>query len=130
MARGRRGLLQGAAAGGAMLALRDIEVNVSGGYDPTQTDENSALIKAEKAVYGRRGITPLMNPRLAGSWPGYIFTGAPVSKPAGHFGLGHGNGAHAPNEYYVIESSSPKVEGMDGATQSYVEFLYQLAEMR
>lgn len=105
----------------------DIEVNVSGGYDPTQTDEDSTLIKAEKAVYARRGITPLMNPRLAGSWPGYIFTGAPVSKPAGHFGLGHGNGAHAPNEYYVIESSNPKVEGMAGATQSYVEFLYQLA---
>lgn len=108
----------------------DIEVKVTGGYDPTQTDEASGLIQSELAVYRRRGLTPLMNPRLAGSWPGYIFTGAPVSKPAGHFGLGHGSGAHAPNEYYVIESSNPKVEGMDGATQSYVEFLYQLASTR
>ncbi|WP_374348303.1 M20/M25/M40 family metallo-hydrolase [Phenylobacterium sp.] len=108
----------------------DIEVKVTGGYDPTQTEETSGLIQSELAVYRRRGLTPLMNPRLAGSWPGYIFTGAPVSKPAGHFGLGHGSGAHAPNEYYVIESSNPKVEGMDGATQSYVEFLYQLASTR
>ena len=108
----------------------DIEVNVSGGYDPTQTAEDSSLVRAEQAVYARRGIKPDLVPRLAGSWPGYIFTGAPVSKPAGHFGLGHGNGAHAPNEYYVIESSNPKVEGMDGATLSYVEFLYQLAATR
>jgi len=108
----------------------DIEVNVSGGYDPTQTDEASSLIQAELAVYRARGLKPLMNPRLAGSWPGYIFTGAPVSKPAGHFGLGHGSGAHAPNEYYVIESSNPKVEGIDGATLSYIEFLYALAATR
>ena len=59
----------------------DIEVKVTGGYDPTQTEETSGLIQSELAVYRRRGLTPLMNPRLAGSWPGYIFTGAPV--PAG-----------------------------------------------
>ena len=29
----------------------DIEVKVTGGYDPTQTDENSSLIKASIAVY-------------------------------------------------------------------------------
>ncbi len=108
----------------------DIEVNMTGGYDPTQTAEDSSLIKAEQAVYRRHGIEPLMQPRLAGSWPGYIFTGAPVSKPGGHFGLGHGSGAHAPNEYFVIESSNPKVEGMAGAAMSYVEFLYQLAAMK
>ena len=47
--------------------------------------------------------------------------------PAGHFGLGHGSGAHAPDEYYVIESANPKVQGMDGAARSYVEYLYELA---
>jgi len=47
--------------------------------------------------------------------------------PAGHFGLGHGNGAHAPNEYYLIESANPAVKGMDGAVESYVEFLYAMA---
>jgi acetylornithine deacetylase/succinyl-diaminopimelate desuccinylase-like protein len=46
---------------------------------------------------------------------------------AGIFGLGHGGGAHAPNEYYVIEASNPKVAGIDGAVKSYVDFLYALA---
>jgi acetylornithine deacetylase/succinyl-diaminopimelate desuccinylase-like protein len=105
----------------------DIEVNVSGGYDPNETPEGSALIRAEQAVFRREGVEPVIFPRSAGSWPGYIFTGAPLRLPAGHFGMGHGSGAHAPNEYYVIESSNPKVRGMDGATLSYVEFLYELA---
>src|SRR5579863_6819711 len=37
-----------------------------------------------------------------------------------------GRGA-APDEYYVIESANPKVQGLDGATRSYVEYLYELA---
>jgi hypothetical protein len=41
--------------------------------------------------------------------------------------MGHGNGAHAPDEYYLIESKNPKVAGMDGAALSYVEFLYEIA---
>jgi acetylornithine deacetylase/succinyl-diaminopimelate desuccinylase-like protein len=47
--------------------------------------------------------------------------------PAGHFGLGHGSGAHAPDEYYVIESTNPKVQGMDGAVLSFAQYLYELA---
>src|SRR5579872_3488759 len=35
----------------------DIEVKVTGGYDPTQTDENSSLIKASTAVYRQEGLT-------------------------------------------------------------------------
>jgi acetylornithine deacetylase/succinyl-diaminopimelate desuccinylase-like protein len=105
----------------------DIEVNMSGGYDPTSTAADAAIIRAAVAVYRRAGIDPIMMPRLAGSWPGYVFTGDPLRLPAGHFGLGHGSGAHAPDEYYVIESKNPKVQGMDGATRSYVEYLYELA---
>jgi acetylornithine deacetylase/succinyl-diaminopimelate desuccinylase-like protein len=105
----------------------DIEVNVTGGYDPTQTDENSSLIKASTAVYKHEGLAVSLSPRLAGSWPGYIFTGPPVSLPAGHFGTGHGSRAHAPDEYYVIESSNPAVQGMADATLSYVMHLYALA---
>ena len=52
------------------------------------------------------------------------------SSPAGHFGLGHGNGAHAPDEYYVIESNNPKIQGIDGAVRSYVEYLGELATIR
>jgi acetylornithine deacetylase/succinyl-diaminopimelate desuccinylase-like protein len=105
----------------------DIEVNMTGGYDPTSTPADAALVRAEHAVYKRNGIDPIVMPRLAGSWPGYVFTGDPLRLPAGHFGLGHGSGAHAPNEYYVIESSNPKVQGIDGAVMSYVEYLYEVA---
>jgi hypothetical protein len=66
-------------------------------------------------------------PRSAGSWPGYIFTSEPLNLPAGHFGVGHGTGAHAPNEYYLIDSTNPKVAGIDGAVHSFVEYLYALA---
>jgi acetylornithine deacetylase/succinyl-diaminopimelate desuccinylase-like protein len=105
----------------------DIEVNMTGGYDPTTTPADAALVRAEHAVYKRAGIEPIVLPRLAGSWPGYVFTGDPLRLPAGHFGLGHGSGAHAPNEYYVIESTNPKVQGIDGAVMSYVEYLYEVA---
>jgi acetylornithine deacetylase/succinyl-diaminopimelate desuccinylase-like protein len=111
----------------AKKGFADIEVNMSGGYDPTSTPADAALIRAATAVYKHHGIDPVMMPRLAGSWPGYIFTGDPLRLPAGHFGLGHGSGAHAPDEYYVIESANPKVQGLDGATRSYVEYLYELA---
>ncbi|MGC1521669.1 MAG: M20/M25/M40 family metallo-hydrolase [Steroidobacteraceae bacterium] len=105
----------------------DIEVNMSGGYDPTQTDPDTKLIQTQLATYRNLGLDPQLWPRSAGSWPGYVFTDLPLKLPAGHFGLGHGTGAHAPDEYYLIESSNPKVSGMDGAIASFVEYLYALA---
>jgi acetylornithine deacetylase/succinyl-diaminopimelate desuccinylase-like protein len=108
----------------------DIEVNPSGGYDPTETPSDAAIIAAEMAVYKRAGLDPLLAPRNAGSYPGYVFTGAPLKLPAAHFGLGHGGGAHAPDEYFVIEPQGAKVRGWDGAVRSYVDFLYELAGMK
>ena len=105
----------------------DIEVNMSGGYNPTQTDRDSKLIKTQLATYRKLGLDPQLWPRSAGSWPGYVFTDAPLSLPAGHFGLGHGTGAHAPDEYYLIESTNPKIQGLDGAVASFVEYLYALS---
>ena len=106
----------------------DIEVNMTGGYDPTTTPGDAQLIKAQIAVYRRSGIDPVILPRIAGSWPGYVFTGDPLRLAAGHFGLGHGSGAHAPDEYYVIESQNPNVRGLDGAVRSHVEYLYEVAK--
>jgi acetylornithine deacetylase/succinyl-diaminopimelate desuccinylase-like protein len=118
-----------AAALKAHLAKRgfgDIEVNVTGGYDPTSSAASSRLIQAQVAVLKRAGIDPVLWPRNAGSYPGYAFTNPPLSLASGHFGLGHGSGAHAPDEYYVIESATPKVQGFDGAVMSFVEYLYEL----
>jgi acetylornithine deacetylase/succinyl-diaminopimelate desuccinylase-like protein len=105
----------------------DIEVNVTGGYDPTSTPADARLIQAQVAVLARAGVVPVLWPRNAGSYPGYTFTDPPLSLAAGHFGLGHGSGAHAPDEYYVIESTNPKVQGIDGAVMSFVDYLYELA---
>jgi len=105
----------------------DVEVNMTGGYDPTETPADSKLVKAMVATYHTAGIDPLLWPRLAGSWPGVTFTGPPLELPAGQFGLGHGAGAHAPDEYWLIESANPKVAGMDGAVRSFVDLFYALA---
>ncbi|MGI8957371.1 MAG: M20/M25/M40 family metallo-hydrolase [Chthoniobacterales bacterium] len=124
-------------AEGALAALKahlakrgfgDIDVNMTGGYDPTTTPADSPIIKAEEAVYKNQGIDPVLVPRLGGSWPGFVFTNPPLSLGAGHFGLGHGSGAHAPDEYYVIESTNPQVEGWDGSVLSYVQYLDELAK--
>jgi acetylornithine deacetylase/succinyl-diaminopimelate desuccinylase-like protein len=107
----------------------DVAINVTGGYDPTETAEDSPLIKAELATYKKAGVKTSVYPRLAGSWPGYVFTSQPVGLPAGQFGLGCGAGAHAPDEFMLIESANPKILGYDGATLSFVDFLYQIAAM-
>jgi acetylornithine deacetylase/succinyl-diaminopimelate desuccinylase-like protein len=123
-------------AGEALAALKahlakrgfgDIEVKMTGGYDPNSTAADAALIRAQTTVYKRSKIDPIVLPRSAGSWPGYVFTDEPLRLAAGHFGLGHGSGAHAPDEYYVIESKNPKVQGMNGAVRSFVEYLHEIA---
>jgi len=108
----------------------DIEVNMTGGYDPNSTSADTPLIRAQVAFYRGKGVDPIILPRSAGSWPGYVFTGDPLHLAAGHFGMGHGSGAHAPDEYYVIESTNPNVQGIDGAVRSHVEYLYELAAIK
>src|SRR3979411_1208876 len=44
----------------AKRGVGDIEVNMSGGYDPTQTAASAPLIQAQVAVLKRAGITPVM----------------------------------------------------------------------
>ena len=106
----------------------DIDVNFTGGYDPTQTDEKSSLVTSMEAVLRAEKVPFTVRPRSAGSWPGYIFTGAPLHLPAGHFGLGHGGRLHAPDEYLVIEPANPNVRSFDAATLGYVKLLYALSQ--
>jgi acetylornithine deacetylase/succinyl-diaminopimelate desuccinylase-like protein len=105
----------------------DVKVVVSGGYGPNQTDENSPLIQAQKRVLERAGLSYSLSARSAGSWPGVVFNGDPLNLPTGQFGIGRGTGAHAPNEWFLIRSTNPKVAGLDEATMLYVDFLYEMA---
>lgn len=106
----------------------DIEVNVTGGYNPTQTKSDSRLIEAQLAYLTSRGVKPLLWPRNAGSYPGFVFSDPPLSLPVGHFGMGYGTGAHAPDEYFLIESANQNLDGFDGAALSYAEYFYELAK--
>jgi acetylornithine deacetylase/succinyl-diaminopimelate desuccinylase-like protein len=106
----------------------DIELVVNGGYNyTTTTSADSALIRGQEKVYRAAGLDPLFWPRRGGSWPGSVFTGEPLKLAAGHFGLGYGDGAHAPDEFYLIESRNKNVGGLPEATRSFVDYLYSLA---
>lgn len=106
----------------------DIEVKVTGGYNPTQTKSDSRLIQAQLDYLASRGVKPLLWPRNAGSYPGFVFSDPPLNLPVGHFGMGYGSGAHAPDEFFLIESANKNLDGYDGAVMSYVEYLYELAK--
>jgi len=106
----------------------DVRVTVSGGYGPNETAENSILIRAQKRMFDERGVPYTLRPRNAGSWPGVVFNGPPLNLPASQFGLGRGGGAHAPNEWFLIESSDPKVYGLDQVTMAYADYLYMIAD--
>lgn len=113
----------------AKRGFNDIEVMVSGGYSPTTTAENAPIIRAAAAAYEKAGIKYSLDPRRAGSWPGVMFTGAPLNMAAGHFGSGRGGGAHAPDEWLLIESSNPKVAGFDDQAKLFVDYLYEVARV-
>src|SRR5260370_20887224 len=49
----------------------DIEVNMSVGYDPTQTDPNSKFFKAVVAAFANLGPSPPVGPPNPASWPGH-----------------------------------------------------------
>ncbi len=105
----------------------DVEVIVSGGYSPTESPEDSVIIQAAVATLTKAGIAHSLFPRRAGSWPGVVFTGPPLNIPAGHFGVGRGGGAHAPDEWLLIESGNPDVAGYEQQAVLFVDYLYEVA---
>ena len=76
------------------------------------------LIRAERGVYRAvRHRADAAGRARGGSWPGYVFTGEPLKLAAGTSAWATAMRAHAPDEYYLIESNNPKVSGIDGAVQ-------------
>jgi acetylornithine deacetylase/succinyl-diaminopimelate desuccinylase-like protein len=113
------------AAGG----FDDIAVRKISGYGPAQTSVETPIVTASIAVFNKHGATPTVAPRLAGSAPYYIFTDR-LGLPMVMGGMGHGSGAHAPNEYMVIEPrQGSKVAGLAGVEKYYVDFLYAFAAL-
>ncbi|CAN5868343.1 M20/M25/M40 family metallo-hydrolase [soil metagenome] len=108
----------------------DIEVRQLSGYAPAQSSVEAPLVRAAIGAYNKYGRTPSVAPRIAGSAPYYIFTER-LGLPMIAGGMGHGSGAHAPNEYMVIEPrQGSRVAGLAEIEKFYVDLLYALAEAR
>ncbi len=106
----------------------DIVLRKLGAYPAAQTSVETALVQSVIQVVNKYTEPPTVNPRLPGSAPFYQFTerlGLPLL-PAG---LGHGSGAHAPNEYYVIEpAEGSDIAGLAEIEKAYVDMLYALGQ--
>jgi acetylornithine deacetylase/succinyl-diaminopimelate desuccinylase-like protein len=108
----------------------DIVLRKLSGYPAAQTSVESDLAQAVISVINKYGQPPTVNPRITGSAPFYQFTerlGLPLL-PAG---LGYGSGAHAPNEFFVIEpTEGSDIAGLAEIEKAYVDILYALAEQK
>jgi acetylornithine deacetylase/succinyl-diaminopimelate desuccinylase-like protein len=110
--------------------FRDVEIRKLSGYPPAQTSVNAPLVQAAISVYNKYGLVPGVVPRIGGSAPYYVFTER-LKLPLVSGGIGHGSGAHAPNEYMVIEPApGSRIAGLADIEKFYVDLLYALAEVK
>ena len=106
----------------------DVKVRKLSGYPPAQTSVEAPLVQAVIGVFNKHGLTPSVPPRLAGSAPYYVFTDT-LKLPLVPAGLGHGGGAHAPDEYLVIEPrAGSRVAGLAAMERFYVDVLHAMAK--
>ena len=86
-------------------------------------------------IFGIRYRDPIEGETiLGGYWPAYLFSGrdgdfadgTDLSMPIVGGAAGHGGGAHAANEFWVIEGAG-EVYGMAGAVKSIATFVYAYA---
>lgn len=106
----------------------DIILRKMSGYPPAQTSVTAPLVQTAIGVYNKYGMTPSMSPRLAGSAPYYVFTET-LKLPLVAGGIGYGSGAHAPNEFMVVEpAAGSRIAGLAQIEKFYVDLLYALAE--
>jgi acetylornithine deacetylase/succinyl-diaminopimelate desuccinylase-like protein len=105
----------------------DIEVRKLSGYPPAQTSVTAPIVQAALGVYNKHGLTTNVAPRLAGSAPYYVFTER-LGLPLVAGGIGHGSGAHAPNEYFLLEpGTGTRAAGLAQVEKAYVDLLYAIA---
>jgi acetylornithine deacetylase/succinyl-diaminopimelate desuccinylase-like protein len=105
----------------------DLELRKLSAYPAAQTTIDAPLVRSAIAVFQKWGKVKEVWPRLAGSAPFYQFTDR-LGLPLVFNGLGHGSGAHAPNEYMVIEPKpGTGIAGLAEIEKGYVDLLYALA---
>jgi acetylornithine deacetylase/succinyl-diaminopimelate desuccinylase-like protein len=105
----------------------DLTVRPMSGYPASFTAVDAPLVQAVIGVLNKYGATPQVAPWLGGSAPFYQFTRT-LGLPFVFGSLGHGAGAHAPDEYMLIKPA-PGVgaAGLAEVEKSYVDMLYALS---
>ena len=107
--------------------FEDLEIRKLSGYPAARSSIDAPLVQAAIGVFNKWRETKEVWPRLAGSAPFYQFTER-LDIPLVFNGLGHGSGAHAPNEYMVIHPApGSSIAGLAEIEKSYVDLLYALA---
>ncbi|WP_197911637.1 M20/M25/M40 family metallo-hydrolase [Kineobactrum salinum] len=105
----------------------DIVLRKLSSYPASQTSVHTPLVQAVIGVFNKYGVTPTVNPRLAGSAPFYQFTER-LGLPMVPTGFGFGTGAHAPNEIMLIEpAEGAGPAGLADIEKAYVDMLYALS---
>ena len=107
----------------------DIIIRPMSGYPASQTTLDSELVQAAISVFNKYGTPPSVEPRVAGSAPFYVFTDI-LKLPMVFTGIGHGSGAHAPNEIMVIyPKDGSEIAGLAKIEKGYVDILHALASL-
>ncbi len=105
----------------------DVLIRPMSGYPAASSAVDSPLVQTAIGVLNKYGVTPTVSPWLAGSAPFYQFTRT-LGLPFVFGGLGHGSGAHAPNEYMLIHpAAGVGAAGLASVEKSYVDMLFALA---
>jgi acetylornithine deacetylase/succinyl-diaminopimelate desuccinylase-like protein len=106
----------------------DIEIRKLSGYPAAQTSVDAPLVQAAMGVFSKWATIDHVMPRIGGSAPFYQFTER-LGLPLVFNGLGHGTGAHGPNEYMLIHpAEGSKIAGLADIEKSYVDLLFALAK--
>lgn len=105
----------------------DLEIRAMSGYPAANSPVDAELVQIAIGVLNKYGAEPTVSPWLAGSAPFYQFTRV-LGLPFVFGGLGHGSGAHAPNERMLIHPvEGTGAAGLADVEKSYVDMLFALA---
>ena len=108
--------------------FKEIAIRPMSGYPAASTSVDAPLVQAMLGVMTKYGAQVRVSPWLAGSAPFYQFTRT-LGLPFVFGGLGHGTGAHAPDEFMLIHPApGVKAAGLADIEKSYVDILHALAE--
>lgn len=115
------------------MGYKDVQIHVVGDVPWAKQRHDTEIAKASDRMFDAFGVSrrrnaPVENQAsiMGGYWPAYLFSGDPVNLPIAGGAVGSGGGAHAANEFYVIEGAG-KTYGMAGAEKSVATVLYNYA---